>query len=316
MCGIVGFYAPTSFESWSKALPIALSVIRYRGPDACGQWFDEAAGLGLGHVRLSILDLSGAGAQPMTSASGRYVVVFNGEIYNHLEIRHELEQAGVFVRWRGHSDTETLLAAIDQWGLKQTLERCVGMFAIGLWDKREHTLSLARDRFGEKPLYYCWKSGVFAFASELKALRQMPSFDASIDADAVSLLLRDGYISAPYTVYKDVFKLLPGHILRVSQADMVVQHLPTSSSYWDIESAVRCGRETPFLGSRDDAICELTERLGRAVQGQMLADVPLGAFLSGGVDSSLIVALMQRQSMAPVNTFAIGFTEAAYDESK
>ncbi len=316
MCGVVGYFTPITFQTRSKDLLSALTTIAHRGPDACGQWLDEAVGLGLGHVRLSILDLSEAGAQPMVSVSGRYVIVFNGEIYNHLEIRARIEQANATVIWRGHSDTETLLAAIECWGLKKALKQCVGMFAIGLWDKRERILSLARDRFGEKPLYYCWQKGVFGFASELKALRQYLSFDLSIDNDAVCMLLRDGYISAPYTIYNDTFKLLPGHILRVSQADIVADELPPSFPYWNMVSAMRSGSENPFSGSCDDAIYELTERLGQAVQGQMLADVPLGAFLSGGVDSSLVVALMQRQSMMPVKTFAIGFTDAAYDESK
>lgn len=316
MCGIVGFFVPTDFKGWSKALPLAVSVIGHRGPDASGQWLDEAAGLGLGHARLSILDLSEAGAQPMFSNSGRYVIVFNGEIYNHLEIRANIEQVTGAVSWRGHSDTETLLAAIECWGLEKALEQCVGMFAIGLWDKEDLTLSLARDRFGEKPLYYAWQHGSLSFASELKALRQLPAFDACVDRDALSLLLHDGYISAPYTIYKDAYKLLPGHILRLTQADIAVLRLPDTYPYWTLESAVARGVETPFKGSAYDAVAELNSHLSQAVREQMLADVPLGAFLSGGVDSSVIVALMQSQSVTPVKTFAMGFSDPSYDESK
>lgn len=293
-----------------------LSCIGHRGPDARGIWADESASLALGHVRLSILDLSEAGAQPMASASGRYVIVFNGEIYNHLEIRANIEQTITSVSWRGHSDTETLLAAIECWGFESALQKCVGMFAIAVWDKQKQSLSLARDRFGEKPVYYSWQNGSFSFASELKALRQLPAFDARVDRDALSLLLHDGYISAPYTIYKDVFKLLPGHVLCITQPDVAAQRLPASRPYWTLESAVARGIETPFSGSVQDAVSELSGRLSQAVKGQMLSDVPLGAFLSGGVDSSLIVSLMQSQSMSPVKTFAMGFADPAYDESK
>jgi asparagine synthase (glutamine-hydrolysing) len=315
MCGIVGGLEK-NIALMAAAMPQMLASLRHRGPDACGEWVDEVAGVALGHVRLSILDLSEAGAQPMLSASGRYVIVFNGEIYNHLEIRARIDQTVAPVSWRGHSDTETLLAAIDCWGLEKALQQCVGMFAIGLWDKQDLTLSLARDRFGEKPLYYAWQNGSFSFASELKALRQLPAFVACVDRDALSLLLHDGYISAPYTIYKDVFKLLPGHVLCITQPDVAAQRLPASRPYWTLESAVARGIETPFSGSVQDAVSELSGRLSQAVKGQMLSDVPLGAFLSGGVDSSLIVSLMQSQSMSPVKTFAMGFADPAYDESK
>jgi asparagine synthase (glutamine-hydrolysing) len=316
MCGIVGLLNAQQAEDNHAVVDRMLSCIGHRGPDASGIWTDEFGSLALGHVRLSILDLSEAGAQPMLSASGRYVIVFNGEIYNHLEIRANIEQTVASVSWRGHSDTETLLAAIECWGFESALQKCVGMVAIAVWDKQNQTLSLARDRFGEKPAYYSWQKGTFAFASELKALRQLPAFDACVDRDALSLLLHDSYISAPYTIYKDVYKLLPGHVLCISQADIAAQRLPASRPYWTLESAFARGIETPFSGSVQDAVEGLTDHLKQAVQGQMLSDVPLGAFLSGGVDSSVIVSLMQSQSMHPVKTFAIGFADPAYDESK
>ena len=313
MCGIVG--------SWGKALAHEdhvrrmMACISHRGPDALGSWIDQNSGVAFGHVRLSILDLSEAGAQPMVSASGRYVIVFNGEIYNHLEIRNTLNRSADSVRWRGHSDTETLLAAIEFWGLHGALDRCVGMFALGLWDKEQQTLALARDRFGEKPLYYTLQNGAFSFVSELKALRAVPELRMGIDFEAMNLLLHDGYISAPYTIYKNVFKLLPGHTLIVNRQDLDSTLLPRSVAYWDMESVAARGMQTPFAGDDEQAIRELTARLTQAVEGQMLADVPLGAFLSGGVDSSLIVALVQSKSISPVKTFSIGFTDPAYDES-
>ncbi|MGV0954041.1 MAG: asparagine synthase (glutamine-hydrolyzing) [Fluviibacter sp.] len=316
MCGIVGFVSQIGFANCAQSLSSALLSMNHRGPDASAYWLDAAAGTGLGHVRLSILDLSEAGAQPMVSVSGRYVIVFNGEIYNHLEIRQVLNESGAMINWHGHSDTETLLAAINRWGFQQTLERCVGMFAIALWDKQDQMLSLVRDRFGEKPLYYSLQNGVFSFASELKALRKIHQFDASVEPDALSLLLHDGYISAPYTIYKDVFKLLPGHALSITQDDIAAQRLPVVYPYWTLESAVARGIETPFGGSVQDAVAGLTDHLKQAVHSQMLSDVPLGAFLSGGVDSSLIVSLMQSQSISPVKTFSMGFSDPAYDESK
>lgn len=313
MCGIVGNFGLLAASE--EGVRQMLACIAHRGPDAQGAWIDEGSGIALGHVRLSILDLSEAGAQPMVSASGRYVIVFNGEIYNHLEIRKELHRPRSLVSWRGHSDTETLLAAIESWGLQGALDRCVGMFALGLWDKECQTLALARDRFGEKPLYYTLKNGTFSFASELKALRAVPGLGATVDNDAVSLLLHDGYISAPYTIYKKVFKLLPGHTLTISRQDLDSAPLPSSVAYWDMEAVVERAMRNPFAGDDEQAIRELTARLAKAVEGQMLADVPLGAFLSGGVDSSLIVALMQSKSMSPVKTFSIGFSDPAYDES-
>lgn len=314
MCGIFGLLSQNLTNS-DVNIENILTSINSRGPHSNGRWVDKDSGLVLGHVRLSILDLSDAGSQPMVSASERYVLVFNGEIYNHLEIRISLAKSSDFLNWKGRSDTETLLAAIDIWGLEEALRRCVGMFAIGLWDRAQGALFLARDRFGEKPLYYHLSAGWFAFASELKALRQIPRFTPSVDSDALSMLLHDGYIAAPYTIYKDVFKLLPGRILKISQKDLLSGRVPPASTYWDVQAVASQCFSAPFEGHLEDAIHELTQRLQRAVGDQMLADVPLGAFLSGGVDSSLIVALMQAQSKDPIKTFSIGFIDPTYDES-
>lgn len=287
------------------------SAVRYRGPDDEGVWCDAIAGVGLAHRRLSIIDVSAAGHQPMVSASGRFVIVFNGEIYNHLTLRAELEREEVAPRWCSRSDTETLLAGFDTWGILRTVSRAVGMFAIAVWDRETRTLSLVRDRLGEKPLYYGRQEGLFLFGSELKALRAHPAFRAEIDRDAVALLMRHNCIPAPFSIYRGIQKQLPGTIVTIApgeETDRVV-------TYWDARQLVADGLARPFPGSPEEAVDELERKLGAAVQGQMLADVPLGAFLSGGVDSSLIVAMMQRESSRPVKTFTIGFEEAQYDES-
>lgn len=312
MCGIAGFCAKQAFAASREALPAALAVIRHRGPDASRQWFDESLGLGLGHVRLSILDLSEAGAQPMVSASGRYVIVFNGEIYNHLEIRAELE-AFADLAWRGHSDTETLLAGIEAWGLEATLQRCVGMFALAVWDKQSQVLQLARDRLGEKPLYYTWQDGEVAFASELKALRELPNVPSAVDRKALSLLLKHGYIPAPWSIYNGVKKLLPGQVMTLRFFGAGCE-APMFKSYWSFVDVLAAAKADSFKGSIVGAIDELESAIKASVQSQMLSDVPLGAFLSGGVDSSTIVAIMQVASDLPVKTFSIGFNEAGYSE--
>lgn len=283
-------------------------ALRHRGPDAAGVWVDEEAHIGLAHRRLSILDLSPAGHQPMVSASGRYVIAFNGEIYNHLELRQDLQGTA---EWRGRSDTEALLAGFDAWGLEATLRNIVGMFAIALWDRLKRVLYLARDRMGEKPLYYGWQSGMFVFGSELKALTAYPSFDAEINRDALTLFLRHNAIPAPYSIYRGIHKLPPGTFLQVQAGQVDV--LPVA--YWAARSAAEAGQRNLFRGSDAEAAVELERMLGQAVGGQMVADVPLGAFLSGGIDSSTVVALMQAQSARPVKTFTIGFNEAGYDEA-
>ena len=255
----------------------------------------------------------------MVSASGRRVLVFNGEIYNFTELHAELEQQGRAPAWRGHSDTETLLAAFEAWGVEQTLKRARGMFALALWDRQNRTLTLARYRLGEKPLYYGWQmqgqQPAFLFGSELKALREHPSFAGEVDRSAVCLLLRHNCVPAPYSIYRGISKLMPGHYLTLTEADLQAQRLPASTPYWSLAEVAVAGVAAPWQGSDDQAIRELDALLRDAIGQQMVADVPLGAFLSGGIDSSTIVALMQAQSSKPVKTFSIGFDEAGYNEA-
>jgi asparagine synthase (glutamine-hydrolysing) len=289
--------------------------IRHRGPDAEGAWVDARCRVSLGHRRLSIIDLSSHGAQPMISHSGRYLLVYNGEIYNHMEIRAQLESAGQVVPWRGHSDTETALAAIERWGLQAALPRLNGMFALALWDRQEHRLHLARDRFGEKPLYFAFERGCFLFASELKALTPHPAFGGEIDRGALRAYMRLNYVPAPFTIYRAVRKLPPATVLTVA-VDPVSQSISVGNPqpYWsaiEVALAARERRLTDRAAARD----ELRELLARVVRSRMMADVPLGAFLSGGIDSSLVVAHMQQPSSNRVLTFTIGFDDPSYDES-
>lgn len=294
-----------------------LKSIHHRGPDDQGIWSDGQSGLVLGHRRLSILDLSAAGHQPMTSACGRFVVVFNGEIYNHLELRRSLEQKNEVQRtWRGHSDTETLLAAISSLGVVEALKKAVGMFALAVWDKQERKLLLARDRLGEKPLYYGWQNGVFLFGSELKALKAHHSFAARINWRAAALFLRRNYIPAPATIYEGIYKLRPGSILSLAEADIAAQTLPEPIPYWSVLEVAAQGAERPFHGAFQDAVDELEALLSRAVKEQSLADVPVGAFLSGGIDSSTIVALMRSVTTSDITTFSIGMADSRMDESQ
>jgi len=289
-------------------------VLIHRGPDDAGCWADPEAGIALAHRRLAVLDLSPAGHQPMLSASGRYVLAFNGEIYNHLDIRGQLATPRETAQWRGHSDTETLLAGFDRWGIEATLQRSVGMFAFALWDRETRMLTLARDRLGEKPLYYGWQGDTLLFGSELKALRVHPSFTAEIDSTVVSLYLRRGYVPSPHSIYRDIHKLPPGTLLEYSASAGARAHAEPRA-YWALSQVVRDGGAQPFEGTPEEAVERLEELLRRAVHGQSIADVPLGALLSGGVDSSTIVALMQAQSSCPVRTFTIGFEEADYEEA-
>ncbi|TBR10386.1 MAG: asparagine synthase (glutamine-hydrolyzing) [Rugosibacter sp.] len=332
MCGLTGFFSPANLAADAAEVVHRMSeAITHRGPDDSGVWVDEAVGVVLAHRRLSILDLSPAGHQPMVSPSGRYVIVLNGEIYNHLELRRELEvlaphplpkgareQCG----WRGHSDTETLLAAFEAWGIEATLKKCVGMFALALWDRETRSLTLARDRMGEKPLYYGWQGDVFLFGSELKTLRAHPAFRGEINRDVLALYLRHNYVPAPYSIYRGIAKLPPGSWLTLTadapvaapQGYLLRGVSPAPTFYWR-------ARDTAQADMRRDlddatAIDELDTLLRRAVGGQMVADVPLGAFLSGGIDSSTVVALMQAQSGRPVQTFTIGFHEAGYNEAE
>jgi asparagine synthase (glutamine-hydrolysing) len=275
---------------------------------------DEVEGIALGHRRLSILDLSPAGHQPMQSACGRYVIVFNGEIYNFMLLRKELE--GLGRAFGGHADTEIMLAAIVQWGVEASLKRFVGMFAFALWDRKERVLLLARDRMGEKPIYYGWCKDTFLFGSELKALRAHPAWNGQIDRGVLALYLRRGYVPAPFSIYHRIFKLIPGTLLTLTVTKAEPGQLPEPKPYWSFRDAAEAGLRTPFSGSETEARNELDRLLRCAVVQQMVADVPLGAFLSGGVDSSTVVALMQAQSPRPVKTFTIGFLEAGYNEAE
>lgn len=313
MCGLTGFLTEKQWGSADDLLKGMASRINHRGPDAEGFWSDALVGIGLAHRRLSILDLSEAGRQPMVSASGRFVIVFNGEIYNHNDIRHALDASSVpKVQWRGHSDTETLLAGFDGFGIETTIAMAIGMFAFAVWDKQTNTLRLGRDRLGEKPLYYGWLGDTFLFGSELKALQAHPAFVASINRGSLTLFLRHGYIPAPYSIFEDVFKLPPGTLMTLS----LTQRQPVIKSYWSGAATAENGVAHLFTGSPEEATDELEKLLAKSVGQQMVADVPLGAFLSGGVDSSTIVALMQRQSSRRVKTFTIGFHEPGYNEAE
>ena len=325
MCGIAGILSP---DAVSRELLLRMTRrIAHRGPDDEGLWIDEAAGIGFGHRRIAIVDPSPAGHQPMASANGRFVITYNGEIYNHREIRSELEAQGKAPDggWRGGSDTETLIEAIAAWGLRPAIEKCVGMFAFGLWDRKERKLSLGRDRFGEKPLYYGWAGRDLIFASELKALRCHPKFDASIDRRAIQLFAARTYIPAPLSIYRGIFKLLPASILELSvaAARRPLAEPPaigrnssglSYDSYWSYRDVLRAGLENP-IADEDQALEELERTLSAAVQAQTMGDVPIGAFLSGGIDSSTIVALLQKHSTLPVRTFTIGSEDKAFNEA-
>lgn len=319
MCGIAGFMHSAGTCDIGKDKSVLKEMtgrLSHRGPDDGGHWHDALHGVGLGHRRLSIVDLSPNGRQPMQSASSRYVLVFNGEIYNHLQLRSTLESAGHSPAWRGHSDTETLLAGFDAWGIRATVERAIGMFAFAVWDRESAALTLVRDRLGEKPLYYGWQrrggAPVFLFGSELKALQVHPAFEDDIHRGALSLQLRHGYIPGPYSIYRDVAKLPPGHMVTVSRR----RREPEMVAYWSALDAGLSGAGKPVPCDPEQAVNQLESLLEDAVRQQMVADVPLGAFLSGGIDSSTIVALMQRQSMRPVKTFSIGFHEDGYNEAE
>ncbi len=325
MCGLTGVLQHRADEGLASSVAAMTQALLHRGPDDGDTWVDGPQGVAIGHRRLAIIDLSAAGHQPMQSACGRYVIAFNGEIYNHLALRDELATAGNAPAWRGTSDTETLLACIAARGLRATLERVVGMFAIALWDRTERRLYLARDRFGEKPLYYGWTRGAFVFGSELKALRRFPGFDNPVDRDVLALYMQFCQVPAPYAIYRDSYKLEAGCMLSLGLADAAA---PPSRApfapmrhggmvlerYWSLVDVVHRGQADPM---RDDrvAVDQLEAALGDAVQAQMIADVPLGAFLSGGVDSSTVVALMQARSTNRVKTFTVGFDEEGFDES-
>lgn len=315
MCGLTGFWASPGHFTDEKARTVVSSMaasIRHRGPDAGGMWTDPETGIALGHRRLSILDLSPAGAQPMTSASGRYVVVYNGEIYNHLQIRAELESAGLAPAWRGHSDTETLLAGFEAYGVAETLKRAFGMWALALWDRTERALFLARDRIGEKPLYWGRSGGTLLFGSELKCFARFPGFSPAVDERAVDLFLRLSYVPAPLSIFAGVRKLLPGHFVRI--ASLSDEAVPTP--YWTLDETIDDARRAELAADFDGTADYIDTVLSEVIASQMISDVPLGAFLSGGIDSSLVTALMVETSPNRVKTFSIGFDDPRFDESE
>jgi asparagine synthase (glutamine-hydrolysing) len=314
MCGIAGYWDrsnQTSPEASQAIVTAMTDTLFQRGPDSSGVWLDPAAGVALGHRRLAILDLSPEGAQPMLSADGRYTIVFNGEIYNFEVLRSTLIELGY--HFRGHSDTEVMLAAMTEWGLTAAVQKFIGMFAFALWDTQERVLHLCRDRAGEKPLYYGWVGNTLLFGSELKALVAHPDWQGQIDRSALALFVRYGYIPAPHSIYQGISKLTPGTILSF-EGEQVQTAAPIP--YWDLQTVVEKGIREPFQGSDREAISQLDKLLREIIQAQMVADVPLGAFLSGGIDSSTIVALMQAQSSRPIKTFSIGFTEQQYNEAE
>jgi asparagine synthase (glutamine-hydrolysing) len=311
MCGLSGFVAKkTDYTEGVRQVRQMNARISHRGPDDSGVWGDEAAGVFLGHQRLSIVDLSNAGHQPMHSACGRFAIIFNGEIYNHAELRKQLSPR----TWVGHSDTETLLACFEQWGVVSAIEKCIGMFAIALWDKTTHVLTLIRDRMGEKPIYYGWQQGVFLFGSELKALRANKAFVGEINRDAIAMQLRHCYVPTPYTIYRDIFKLPAGTYIQLKVGS---GEIPRSEpvAYWSLEQVAQQGQGQLYRGNDETAANELEVLFRQSITSQMLGDVPVGAFLSGGIDSSLVVALMQTSSSSAVNTFSIGFDDASYNEA-
>ena len=327
MCGIAGYitFGSRDVSQMESVATRMADTMRHRGPDDSGIWVDAESGIALAHRRLAIQDLSSQGKQPMQSSSGRHWVSFNGEIYNFRALSRELRASGH--RFQGHSDTEVLLAAIEAWGLEAAVRRFVGMFAFAIWDRKQQTLHLARDRMGEKPLYYGWLKREFVFASELKALCSHPEWISNIDRDALTLHMRYGYIPTPYSIYKGIFKLHPGSILSINSADLNSResfspHISSHNEmrirprpYWSLQSTARQNLRNQ-IDSDEDAIRELDRLLHQTVRDQMIADVPLGAFLSGGIDSSTVTAIMQAESRTPIKTFTIGFHEQDHNEAQ
>lgn len=318
MCGICGFYSKSPNKYKDIIYKMTLSL-EHRGPDDAGIWQDNNFGVFLGHQRLSIMDLSKAGHQPMQSHSGRYVIIYNGEIYNHIELRGELKKTNPLIKWRSNSDTETLLETIEIWGLEKAIKKFEGMFAFCIWDKKYHCLTLVRDRLGEKPIYYGWQGSgegsVFLFGSELKALKKHPEFNKKIDREAIALQLLYSYIPDPYSIYKNIYKLLPGHYLQLSEKNLKENDLPKSKIYWSLVKTAIDGASNQFNKSEAEIKNGLENELKLTVKKQMISDAPIGAFLSGGIDSSAVVSLMQSQSNSPIKTFTIGFGDKDFNEA-
>ena len=310
MCGLAGFIDKSKNKDaifFSETLKKMAGLLKHRGPDSSGCWYDLAKGFGVSHARLAILDLSDAGSQPMISESGRYVIAFNGEIYNHLALREQINANETTWSWRGHSDTETLLKAFEIWGIAKTIKRVDGMFAIAVWDRLKSELYLVRDRLGEKPLYYGWQNGVFMFASELKALKAHPGFEGVISEDALFAQMQHNYIPGPQSIYKNIYKLEPSSIVLIDVDGRKVK----SEKYWCLDAGGANSNNLDDLGSKR----QLEALLLGSINQQVISDVQVGAFLSGGVDSSLIAALMQSVSKMPIKTFSIGFQEDKFNEA-
>jgi len=311
MCGLTGFVAAAGSDELLPTVRRMCDAIAHRGPDDSGEWIDIDSGVAIGFRRLAIIDISPAGHQPMVSASGRYVATLNGEIYNFEELRRELREAGLAPPFRGHSDTEVMLAAFEAWGVEAAVKRFNGMFAIALWDRELRRLQLVRDRMGVKPLYYGFGGRTFLYGSELKALRQHPDFEGTIDRAVLHLYLRYLYVPAPYSIYEGIRKLMPGTILTFDPATRQTE----TTVYWSPRQVAMRGAAHRFQGSEEEASHELEMLLRDSIRIRMVADVPLGVFLSGGVDSSIVTAMMQAESSVPIRTFTVGFTEAAFDEA-
>ena len=317
MCGIVGFLNLSNNYSDQQLGGIINEMsysLKHRGPDDSGSWVDAQTGIALGHRRLTVLDLSKEGRQPMVSFKGRYSLIFNGEIYNFHQLRDELNKNNSSISWRGNSDTEVLLESIEFWGLETAVKKCIGMFAFALWDKEKKLLHLVRDRIGIKPLYYGWDKNHFVFASELKPFRFYPDFERKIDQNSLALLLQYNFIPTPFSIYKNIYKLEPGTILTLD-SQKYSKGIPSLVSYWSLDQVVEQGLLNPLKETESKIVEDLEKLLRDSVRLRMISDVPLGAFLSGGIDSSLTVALMQDLADHPVQTFSIGFSESEYNEA-
>lgn len=312
MCGFIGFIDNDGLNHPEKTLKTMLDQISHRGPDDEGIWADKLHGLYLGFRRLSIIDLSQEGHQPMISRSGRYILCFNGEIYNHQKLRAKLNKELLSIKWRGHSDSETFLALVEAYGIKEALKHCVGMFGICCFDRKNNSLYLARDRFGEKPLYYGWSNNSFLFGSDLASFKKFKNFSNNISPHSVNLFLNYSYVPTPFSIYENIFKLEAGEVLEVPVKD--TKNI-RKEKFWDLKKDILDQKQNPF-SSLSEAADNIEELLFKSVKAQMIADVPLGSFLSGGIDSSLITALMQKNSLKKIQTFTIGFPEKQFDESK
>jgi asparagine synthase (glutamine-hydrolysing) len=319
MCGFAGYIDGKWEHNDAHAydqLSIMSKKIEHRGPDSSGHWIDRKNSVALTHRRLSILDLSDAGSQPFISKSGRYVIIYNGEIYNHLALRKEL-QAGSPIDWSSNSDTETLILCIERYGLQKTLEKISGMFSFALWDREHLTLSLARDRIGEKPLYYGWQNDTFLFGSDLASLKAHSKFESKIDHNSLNLFLRYNFIPSPFSIYKGIYKVQPGTFVRLSKKNGSFQSniSPQKIKYWSLDDVIKFNLDQNIDYDEEEVIEKLDLVLRKAIKRQMISDVPIGAFLSGGIDSSLIASIMQSESVNPINTFTIGFNESSYNEA-